>query len=205
MRLALSLVSPQGLWILTDSAAERTVAHRAWTGDESSGLQSELSGELDTLLREAGVSLETLESLHVVTGPGAFTGLRIAAAFAQGLARALGKPLGGIPTFDLFGQRIFLPLQHQKVRRMSVAETLEAKLEWLELRNERDFVVRDADGIMASEAAPYADFVGHRERPFWPAPEELRRGVRASIAKGPRPIEILYGLEPKISGQRTPF
>jgi tRNA threonylcarbamoyladenosine biosynthesis protein TsaB len=48
---------------------------------------------LDFVLRAAGVGREELEEIVVGAGPGSFTGVRIAAATARGLAAALGVPL----------------------------------------------------------------------------------------------------------------
>jgi tRNA threonylcarbamoyl adenosine modification protein YeaZ len=73
----------------------RTPSVALRVGDRS--LQCRLSGErphasdllpaLDGLLREAGARAADLELLVVGTGPGSFTGLRVAAATALGLAR----------------------------------------------------------------------------------------------------------------------
>jgi tRNA threonylcarbamoyladenosine biosynthesis protein TsaB len=44
----------------------------------------------------AGVSLDALDRVGVVTGPGSFTGTRIGVAFARGLGLALGVPVIGV-------------------------------------------------------------------------------------------------------------
>lgn len=51
---------------------------------------------IDEVLRVSGVTRETLAGLVVGEGPGSFTGVRVAAATAKGLAHALSLPLWAI-------------------------------------------------------------------------------------------------------------
>jgi tRNA threonylcarbamoyladenosine biosynthesis protein TsaB len=52
-----------------------------------------LLGTTDELLAAAGIDLKTLDGIAFGRGPGSFTGLRVSAAVAQGLAAASGVPL----------------------------------------------------------------------------------------------------------------
>lgn len=56
---------------------------------------------LQSVLGKAGVSIERLDRLAVGIGPGGFTGLRIAIAYAKSLAAAWKRPLVPISSFDL--------------------------------------------------------------------------------------------------------
>jgi tRNA threonylcarbamoyladenosine biosynthesis protein TsaB len=52
----------------------------------------------DALLAEAGVARGQLDAIAVGRGPGAFTGVRLAIALAQGIALALDRPLLPVST-----------------------------------------------------------------------------------------------------------
>lgn len=56
---------------------------------------------LTELLRSAGLDLREIDALAVGTGPGGFTGLRIAVSYAKALAFALKRPLVGISSYDV--------------------------------------------------------------------------------------------------------
>ncbi len=58
---------------------------------------------LEELLAEAGVAWRDLAALGVGTGPGSFTGVRVAVAAARGLALSLGVPAVGVSGFDALG------------------------------------------------------------------------------------------------------
>lgn len=49
--------------------------------------------ELEKLLDRCGVSLGDVDAFAAASGPGSFTGVRVALSAAKGLAEALGKPL----------------------------------------------------------------------------------------------------------------
>src|SRR5439155_1132993 len=61
----------------------------------------ELFPTIERLLARTHITLASIDKVAVATGPGSFTGLRIAIATAQGLARGAGAALVGISTLDV--------------------------------------------------------------------------------------------------------
>lgn len=65
---------------------------------------------LHEVLAEAGLGWSDLDRLAVGTGPGNFTGVRIAVAAARGLALALGKPALGITRLEALAHGLPRPV-----------------------------------------------------------------------------------------------
>ena len=61
---------------------------------------SDLLPLVDRLLTEAGGRLDQVQRLYVGVGPGSFTGLRVGAAVALGLARAMPIDLVAVPSVE---------------------------------------------------------------------------------------------------------
>jgi len=66
--------------------------------EERSELSRGIERLASLLLEQAGVRRSDLAGVIVADGPGSFTGLRIGAAFAKGVCRALGIPLLTAPS-----------------------------------------------------------------------------------------------------------
>lgn len=62
---------------------------------------------LDSVMRDAGIARNELGYCAVTNGPGAFTGIRIAAAQAQGIGVALAIPLVPLSTLAVLAQTRF--------------------------------------------------------------------------------------------------
>jgi tRNA threonylcarbamoyladenosine biosynthesis protein TsaB len=66
--------------------------------DDRRALSRDIGAIVAGLLLARGVTAAALTGVLVADGPGAFTGLRIGAAFAKGMCRALGVPLLAAPS-----------------------------------------------------------------------------------------------------------
>ncbi|MGB9151127.1 MAG: tRNA (adenosine(37)-N6)-threonylcarbamoyltransferase complex dimerization subunit type 1 TsaB [Burkholderiales bacterium] len=74
---------------------DEAYSHECRAGQQHSAL---LLPSVSRLLAEAGIGLRQLDCIAFGSGPGSFTGLRIACAAAQGLAFGLDVPVVGIST-----------------------------------------------------------------------------------------------------------
>ena len=72
-------------------------------GDGGRPHATRLPGDALALLAPAGLTLSEVDVFAVCLGPGAFTGLRVGIAAAQGLAFATGRPIVGISALDALG------------------------------------------------------------------------------------------------------
>jgi tRNA threonylcarbamoyladenosine biosynthesis protein TsaB len=78
--------------------ADGSVIERA--AELPNGSSEWLLPNVRTLLTEAGVALNMLDGIAFGAGPGSFTGLRLAAGCAQGLAYGLDLPVLGVGTLE---------------------------------------------------------------------------------------------------------
>lgn len=86
--LSVALAAPDG----------NTLAEDAWSGGHRQS--AELLPRLLGLLDASGSTLADAGALAVGTGPGSFTGLRVAMSLAKGIAAALRRPIVGVPSLE---------------------------------------------------------------------------------------------------------
>jgi len=75
------------------------LGEETWRAQRRHG--DELFGAIERLLLSTRTALASVDRIAVATGPGSFTGLRVAIAAGQGIARGSGASLVGISTLDV--------------------------------------------------------------------------------------------------------
>lgn len=98
----------------------------------------------DALLAEAGIARGALDAIAVGRGPGAFTGVRLAIAAAQGIALALDRPVLPVSTLAVLAQGA--PIGDRPIIAAIDARMGEVYLGVFE---------RDADGLVHATAAEW--------------------------------------------------
>lgn len=214
--LALCSLSAYAQWVLIDENAEATSqssgisndqtgalkASIAWSDENSRSLSDSLRSQLETLLNDQNLKLQEIKKLYVFTGPGAFTGLRMSVSFALGLSKALRLPIQGVSTYSLFQKAVWIPTRHQMAKKMSLSECLENGMEFLEVYSEKESRLSTPPEKETAEES----VLGLSSNPNWPQAQLISECVLREAQKNLeyQELEIQYGLNPKISGQRHP-
>jgi tRNA threonylcarbamoyladenosine biosynthesis protein TsaB len=84
---------------------------------------------VEEVLAEANVELKDIDAIAFGRGPGAFTGLRIAAGIAQGLALSVDKPIIPVSTLSALAlQVVEKEIANEIVDRASIIVALDARM-----------------------------------------------------------------------------
>ncbi len=183
---------------------------------------------IEAVLSAAGRTPAELDCIALTCGPGSFTGLRIAAATAKGMALGLGIPLMPIPTLESLAANVpewpGLTVTVMDARRSQVygavydggrcifgPEALPPSvlLDYLKSQKRPCLFLGDAADLYEKF---FAEGLGELYRKASPAQKDLRAGVTASLAErklcsGAEPVpgsalKLLYLRKPQAERER---
>lgn len=87
-------------------------------------------GMMESVLEQAGVSLQQIDAIAFGNGPGAFTGVRIATGIAQGVALSIDKPVIPISTLDAIALQAYEKYQSARIFVVNDARMKELYCAW---------------------------------------------------------------------------
>lgn len=115
---------------------------------------------IDLLISELGITLADLEVVAFAGGPGAFTGLRIAAAITQGLAFGLDLPVVQISSLATLAQAA-----HRKFGLQKVVTCVDARMNevyWASYQFAGEIMVLNGAELICSPEASPEDKLGEK-------------------------------------------
>jgi tRNA threonylcarbamoyladenosine biosynthesis protein TsaB len=171
------------------------------------GHAEQLLPMIDSVLEESGVSLTSLDAIAFGRGPGGFTGVRLAASVAQGLA--FGAQVGVVPISDLAAVAQRVVQLDPAARRVLVANDARMReVYWApfevtgSLVSGAERVSAAADVLMPLEEGPWA--AAGRGLKVWPELAERCRAAGATLYPDllPRAFEVLSLARPAVAARQ---
>lgn len=167
---------------------------------------------IDELLSEGGVALGALDAIAFGRGPGGFTGVRLAASVAQGLA--FGAGVGVVPVSDLAAVAQRAVALHPGARRvLAVNDARMREVYWAEFDVDGQVRLRGTEHVgPAAQVTPSSGdalswIAAGRGLKAWPELTERLRTQGAALEPEllPRASEILLLARPiVVAGQALP-
>ena len=116
----------------------------------------------DALLADAGVARAELDAIAISRGPGAFTGVRLAIALAQGIAMALDRPIVPISTLKVVAASLVLPYATEPVgAKQRILAAIDARMGEVYagafMRDGADLVALSEETVSAPDAVMLPD------------------------------------------------
>jgi tRNA threonylcarbamoyladenosine biosynthesis protein TsaB len=165
---------------------------------------------IDEVLAEGGITLAALDAIAFGRGPGGFTGVRLAASVAQGLA--FGAGIGVVPVSDLaaVAQQV-AGLEPEARRILVVNDARMREVYWAEFSVDGLVTLQGAEQVGAAASVPVSDHAGGpwaaagRGLAAYPELAERCRqqGARLLVRLLPRAREILELARPAVAAGHT--
>jgi tRNA threonylcarbamoyladenosine biosynthesis protein TsaB len=136
---------------------------------------AQILGMVDAVLAERGVSLSMLNGIAASIGPGAFTGVRISVAVAQGLAFGAGIQVTGVTTLEALALKV---LTDRTANALVCLDARMGEVYW-------GCYAADASRGVRATAGPRVDAPGAVSLPAAAAGSGLYRGIGRGFAAYP--------------------
>ncbi len=182
-------------------------------------LSRRLLGEMDSLLRNNGLTLGDLTAFAVGLGPGSFTGVRVGVTTAKTLAQVTGKPLVGISSLDAYAagwagsEQAVVPILPSRRGEVYAAVYRNG------LPTEKPFAARTeemaerlramGEVTVCGQSLQIPDWNGPSLTQLWTPPEGLARLAARRLAADDTDdlfsLVPLYVVPPSISTPKNPF
>ncbi len=124
------------------------------TEPQTQGQSQRLLPLIQDILHEGGLGFGDLAAVAVTTGPGSFTGVRIALAAAQGIALARNIPAIGIDSFAAFNASLEPGME---TMRAVIVESRRVELYWCVMTLAGEAVSKPANSLPTEIAAYLAN------------------------------------------------
>jgi len=173
------------------------------------GHAEQLLPMVDAVLAEAGIVLTSLDAIAFGRGPGGFTGVRLAASVAQGLA--FGAGLGVVPISDLaaVAQRV-VQLQPGVTRVLVANDARMREVYWAAFEVQGLVAPAGPEHVSAASNVVLSELAGSwaaagRGLKAWPALAERCRAAGAALHPEllPRASEVLALARPAVAARQT--
>jgi tRNA threonylcarbamoyladenosine biosynthesis protein TsaB len=162
---------------------------------------------IDAVLAQAGIALTQLDAIAFGRGPGGFTGLRLAASVAQGLA--FGAGVGVVPVSDLAAVAARVRQLEPQARRVLVVNDARMReVYWAEYAIDSDLRPLGEERVAASSAVTFTPATGGgawvaagRGLIAWPELADRARAAGAILHPDllPRAREVLELARPRVA------
>ena len=173
------------------------------------GHAEQLLPMVDSVLAEGGIALTALDAIAFGRGPGGFTGVRLAASVAQGLA--FGAQVGVVPVSNLAAVAQRVIQMNPSVQRVLVANDARMKevywapfeVEGVVLTSGTEHVSAAAEVLLPPGSGVWA--AAGRGLRAWPELAERCRvaGAELHIDLLPRASEVLMLARPAVAARQT--
>ncbi len=146
-------------------------------------------GMLDDLLREAGLRLNELDAIAYGRGPGSFTGVRIAAAVAQGVAFGANRPAIAVSTLAATARAAYRRTGQRRIACALDARMGEVYWGCFRVEGPNALTLIDQEDVLAPESTPALAGTGWcAAGNGWEAYLALQERHRSALEATPEPI-----------------